>query len=171
VYDLIISLVGLPLVALTALLLWLNRSAVLHVMLFKANGGEYATFFLIMFVIWLASIATALVQTVVQYRYAFCFMILAEYPEIGVLDALRNSADLMRGNKWRYFCLNISFIGWFLLIALVACSTCGIGAIGALFLQPYVNAASAAFYDDIANRRAADDVEFPSIDPNDYTVG
>lgn len=171
VYDLIISLIGLPLVLLTAILCWVNRGALLHAMLLRASAGEYATFALVLIVISLASIATVVVQTVVQYRYGFCFMILAEYPEIGVFDALRNSAALMNGNKWRYFCLNFSFIGWILLTALVASCTCGLGALGFIFLQPYVNAASAVFYDDIANRRAADDVDFPSIDPNDYTVG
>ena len=42
--------------------------------------------------------------------------------------------------------------------------------IGVIFLTPYINAAVAAFYDDIANRAAAREVEFPSLDPNDYIV-
>ena len=115
-------------------------------------------------VLLLSATVTIILSFVVQYRYAFCFMILAEYPEIGVVDALRNSASLMRGNKWRLFCLQISFIGWILLAAMC---TCGIGA---LFLTPYMSAANAAFYDDIANRAAARETEFPSLDPNDYIV-
>ena len=90
------------------------------------------------------------------------FLILAEYPEISAIDALRNSASLMRGNKWRLFCLQISFIGW---VLLAGCCTCGIGV---MFLTPYMSAANAAFYDDIANRAAARETEFPSLDPNDY---
>ena len=46
---------------------------------------------------------------------------------------------MMKGNKGRLFCLDISFIGWALLSAL----TLGIGE---LFLNPYVCAARAAFY-------------------------
>ncbi|MBR2926752.1 MAG: DUF975 family protein [Clostridia bacterium] len=38
-------------------------------------------------------------------------------------------------------------------------------------LQAYINAACAAFYDDIANRRAAREAEFPSINPDDYVPG
>ena len=115
-------------------------------------------------VLLLTATVTIVLSFVVQYRYAMSFLILAEYPEISVIDALRNSASLMRGNKWRLFCLQISFIGWMLL---AGCCTCGIGV---MFLTPYMSAANAAFYDDIANRAAARETEFPSLDPNDYTV-
>lgn len=110
------------------------------------------------------SLITIVLSFVVQYRYALSFLILAEYPELRVVDALRNSATLMRGKKWKLFCLQISFIGWILLA--VMC-TCGIGM---FFLLPYMNAATAAFYDDAANREAARETEFPSLDTNDYIV-
>ena len=49
--------------------------------------------------------------------------------------------------------------------------TCGIGAVaGVIILNPYMYAASAAFYDDAANREAARQAEFPSLDPEDYKV-
>lgn len=163
-HDLIVSLVGLPLTVLTLLLFWLNRGAILNVMLSRASSGDFAVALLVMLAIMMLAILTALVQTVVQYRYVFCFMILAEYPEMGVMDALRNSAALMKGNKWRFFCLNLSFIGW---ILLASCCTCGLGM---LFLTPYIDASAAVFYDEIANRAAARETEFPSLDPNDYTV-
>ncbi len=163
-HDLIVSLVGLPLTALTLLLFWLNRGAILNVMLSRASTDDFAVMLLVMLAIMVLAILTVLAQTVVQYRYVFCFMILAEYPEMGVMDALRNSASLMKGNKWRFFCLNISFIGWILLASFC---TCGLGM---LFLTPYIDASAAAFYDEIANRAAARETEFPSLDPDDYTV-
>lgn len=119
---------------------------------------------LAIFVFLLGTTVTVVLSFVVQYRYAFCFTVLAEYPELGVIDALRNSASLMRGRKWKLFCLQISFIGWILLAVLF---TFGIGM---FFLTPYMSAANAAFYDDIANRAAAREAEFPSLDPNDYIV-
>ena len=164
VHDLIVTLIMLPLSALTLTLLWLNRGVVLNVVLSRASTEDIVTFGLIALVLSVVSILTALAQIVVQYRYVFCFMILAEYPEMGVMDALRNSASLMKGNKWRFFCLNISFIGWILLAAFC---TCGLGM---LFLTPYIDASAAAFYDEIANRAAARETEFPSLDPDDYTV-
>ena len=105
----------------------------------------------------------------VTYRYALTFFILAEYPTLRAVDVLRNSAALMKGNKWKFFCLQISFIGWALLLILVSFVTCGIGSIiGQSLLYTYVYTAQAAFYHDVAKRDAANDVEFPSLDPNDY---
>jgi len=90
----------------------------------------------------------------VYYRLYFCYMIMAEHPEIGPVDALRQSAKLMKGNKWRLFCLDLSFIGW---VLLAAC-TCGIGM---FFLIPYTQTAAAVFYDDITNRTATKETELP----------
>lgn len=73
------------------------------------------------------------------YRYAMAPFILAENPELTATQAINLSKQMMKGNKGRLFCLDISFIGWALLSAL----TLGIGE---LFLNPYVCAARAAFY-------------------------
>ena len=69
---------------------------------------------------------------------------------------------LMKGNKGRMFCMHLSFIGWFLL---TCCCTCGLGSI---VLMPYVEMANTAFYDEVSQRSAAKEVEFPSINPDDY---
>jgi uncharacterized membrane protein len=52
---------------------------------------------------------------------------------------------MMKGNKWRLFKLNLSFIGWGVLCVL----TLGVGS---LFLVPYVSAASAEFYVELKNK-------------------
>lgn len=49
----------------------------------------------------------------------------------------------MAGNRWRLFCLDISFIGWSIL------ATLSLG-IGYLWLVPYQEAARAAFYREIS---------------------
>ena len=103
------------------------------------------------------------------FRYGLSFYIRAEYPEMRAIDVLRNSASLMRGNKWKLFCLSCSFIGWILLLSPVGILTCGIGmSIGMYVLYTYMYYAQAAFYDDVANRAAARETEFPSLDPDDY---
>jgi len=58
----------------------------------------------------------------------------------------------MSGNRWRLFCLHVSFIGWAILCAF----TLGIGN---LWLNPYKNAATAAFYREISG------TEQPTIAP------
>lgn len=75
-------------------------------------------------------------------RYAMTNYILAENPEMGAMEAIDRSKELMDGNKWRFFCLGFSFIGWEILAGLVP-------VIGGLLLLPYTSAANAAFYRDI----------------------
>jgi hypothetical protein len=71
--------------------------------------------------------------------------ILEENPGMPVNEAIRLSKEMMQGNKWRLFCVQISFIGWSLLSIL----TCGIGF---LFLSPYISAAECAFFYDVSGR-------------------
>ncbi len=77
--------------------------------------------------------------------YAKTPFILTENPYMGINEAIGRSKEMMNGNKWRYFCLMLSFIGWGLL------STMTFG-IGFLWLNPYINAASAAFYNDVSSK-------------------
>ncbi|MCH5225630.1 MAG: DUF975 family protein [Muribaculaceae bacterium] len=67
------------------------------------------------------------------------FFIMVDDPNISGMDALQKSWNMMRGQKWNFFCLNLRFIGWILLSTL----TCGIGYI---FLTPYMVAAAQNFY-------------------------
>ena len=79
---------------------------------------------------------------IAAYGYAMAPYILYEHPGMRPMEALRASKELMRGNKWRLFCLQFSFIGWALLCSL----TFGVGF---LWLVPYQEAASASFYRQI----------------------
>lgn len=74
--------------------------------------------------------------------YSLTFFILSEEPEIKAIDAIRKSRKMMYGYKWKYFCLNLRFIGW----GLLCIPTLGIGL---LWLLPYVQVSLAKFYDDV----------------------
>ena len=85
------------------------------------------------------------------------------------IDVMRNSRMIMKGRKWKLFCLQFSLIGWGLLLLPAHILTCGIGSlIGTYLLNAYTMTSLAAFYDDITNRAAAREVDFPSIDLSDY---
>ena len=73
------------------------------------------------------------------------------------MEAIGRSKELMMGNKWRLFCLQLSFIGWNLLCVL----TLGIGY---LWLTPYQNAAETAFYLEVTGR--ADAMPQPDLPVN-----
>lgn len=80
---------------------------------------------------------------VAGYSYAMTNYILAENPELTASEAIEQSKQMMTGNRWRLFCLQFSFIGWSILCAL----TLGIGN---LWLRPYEQAATAAFYREVS---------------------
>ena len=80
-----------------------------------------------------------------SYEYAIIPYILADDPEISSKDAFIKAKQMMTGNKWRLFKLQISFFGWFVLCVL----TLGLGT---FFLIPYVNAANAEFYVELKNK-------------------
>ena len=82
-------------------------------------------------------------------KYAMVPYIVAEDPEISPKEALEKSKAMMYGNKWRLFCLELSFIGWTFLCAF----TFGIGF---LWLIPYQQAAYADFYREISGTRVGD---------------
>ena len=85
---------------------------------------------------------------VAAFRYSMAPYIMAENPDLSATEAIERSKQLMAGNKWRLFCLDFSFIGWWLLAALT-------GGIGGVFLHPYVKAAATAFYLDLTGRLSA----------------
>lgn len=92
-------------------------------------------------------IGFSLLPVIARYRYALSDYIMAENPEVTIKDALRESTRMMKGNKWRLFCLELSFIGWIFLAAL----SCGIGFI---WLNPYMYQTEAAFYHEVSGREA-----------------
>ncbi len=76
-------------------------------------------------------------------RYAMTPYIMAEYPDMSVGEAIDRSKELMDGHKWELFVLRLTFIGWDFLAGISL-------NIGNLWLNPYKNAAKAAFYRQIS---------------------
>ena len=92
---------------------------------------------------------------VAAYRYSMAPYIMAESPDLSATETIERSKQLMAGNKWRLFCLDFSFIGWWLLSAFT-------GGIGGVFLRPYTKAASTAFYLDLTGRLASPSASAPA---------
>lgn len=76
------------------------------------------------------------------YSYAMAPYIANDHPEMTAREAIAASKEMMKGHRWRLFCLEISFIGWALLAAL----TLGIGSFAVV---PYMQTAEAFFYQDL----------------------
>jgi uncharacterized membrane protein len=108
----------------------------------KALGLRIVTTVLI--ILW--SLLFIIPGIIAAFRYSMAFYIMDDDPGIGIMEAIERSKVMMNGNKGRLFCLEFSFIGW----AILSILTCGIGF---LFLQPYTQAAVAAFYLEISGQR------------------
>lgn len=79
------------------------------------------------------------------YAHSMTFYVMHDNPETNVFTAMEKSEELMEGNKWRYFCLQISFIGWNFLAYLT------FGLLN-FWLIPYMSVAFAEFYEDLKAR-------------------
>lgn len=87
-----------------------------------------------------------------SYEYRMVNYILAENPEMNTKDVFAMSRDMMRGNKWRAFVLDLSFLGWHLLSLLT------IGLAGIFYVFPYRNMTNAALYEFLRYGRNEGDV-------------
>jgi uncharacterized membrane protein len=84
--------------------------------------------------------------------YSQVFFLLRDNPEYTALEAITESKKRMKGYKWKFFLLNLSFIGW----AFIAIFTLGIGF---LWLTPYILTANATFYNELIAPRGNEDVK------------
>lgn len=109
---------------------------------FDRFGQGFAQKFLRGLYTFLWSLLFVIPGIVKGYAYAMTPFIMAENPEMSASDAITASMELMDGHKWELFTLDLTFIGWSLLAAMTV-------NLGNLALNPYKNAAYAAFYKDL----------------------
>ncbi len=89
--------------------------------------------------VFLWSLLLVIPGIIAGYSYSMAPYLMAENPDMGIMEAISESKRLMKGQKLNLFLLQLSFIGWLFLGAL----TFGIGM---LFVVPYMTAAETAFY-------------------------
>lgn len=75
-----------------------------------------------------------------SYEYRMVPYLLAEHPEMSSSEVFAQSKQMMNGNKWAAFVLDLSFIGWALLGAIT------MGLVFIFWTSPYMNATDAALY-------------------------
>ncbi len=75
------------------------------------------------------------------------------HQQIGFLDAITKSRELMNGHKADYFVMLLSFLGWWLLVFVTA-------GIAAIWVQPYMSLSFAGYYNELTqpnNQPQSDD--------------
>ena len=106
---------------------------------FRRFGESFVLWLLITIFTFLWSLLVVIPGIVKSYSYSMSWFILAENPEMAANAARKMSMERMRGNKWRLFCLDMSFLGWWILCIL----TFGILS---FWIIPYHETARAEFY-------------------------
>jgi hypothetical protein len=74
---------------------------------------------------------------IVECTYCMAFRLLCDHPDWGVIRCLRESRSMMRGRKWEWFCLHLSFLGWYILTVFPVLS---------IFVDPYVVLTESIYY-------------------------
>ncbi len=74
-----------------------------------------------------------------SYSYAMAMYIQQDDPQKEARVCINESMQMMNGYKWQLFCLDFSFLGWYLLGALCL-------GVGVLFVAPYHQMARTNFY-------------------------
>ncbi len=87
--------------------------------------------------VFLWSLLFVIPGIVAAYRYRLAFYILLENPEMGIMECIRRSKELMYGRKMELFVLDLSFIGWNLLTVIPFVS---------VYVLPYTETTYAGYY-------------------------
>lgn len=114
----------------------------------KGYGNVVKTMFSRDIRIFLWSLLLIVPGIIKAFEYRMVPYLLAENPEMNKKDALKTSSEMMYGNKWDAFVLDLSFFGWMMLAA------CTLGIVGIFYVDPYVAATDAELYKAISGKRS-----------------
>lgn len=121
-----------------------RKPATIKEIIYSFTSGRYFTIVGTMFLkelfITLWTMLLIVPGIIKAYEYRMVDYILADEPELGVMDTLRRSKEMMQGQKWNAFVLDLSFIGWQFLDAIT------LGIVGIFYVNPYVQATNAELY-------------------------
>ena len=134
---------------------------------FERFGKSFGLFLVMFARIFLWSLLLIVPGIIASIRYSLAFFVLADNPDIPAIVAINESKRMMFGNKWKYFCLQMSFFGWALLATAPSTTATMLFAqykytgfyaqiipmilsIGMLWVMPYITVSTVGFY-EIAN--------------------
>lgn len=136
-----------------------DYKASLSEIVYGFTNGHYLNCVKILFIkelkLFLWSLLLVIPGIIKHYEYYMISSLLAENPQLSTQRAFELSREMMRGQKWNTFVLELSFILWALL-GLVTC-------VGHFFIAPYIKATEMELYtvlkNDIKQRGITNDFE------------
>ena len=109
-------------------------------------GGNVKTMFLRDLFLFFWSLLFIIPGIIKSYSYRMVPYILADHPEMSGTEVITVSRQMMKGNKWRAFVLDLSFIGWEILSLLT------LGILGIFYVNPYRHSTNAELYKALESR-------------------
>ena len=110
---------------------------------FSPYGRSVGTMFLRGLFQFLWSLLFVIPGIIKHYSYRMVPYILADQPELSGTAAITRSREMMNGQKWNAFVLDLSFLGWHILSALT------LGILGVFYVNPYQAATNAELYHEL----------------------
>ena len=126
---------------------------------FSRFGKSFLLMLLIEIKIFLWSLLFVIPGIIATIRYSQAFYVLIDNPQYTVNQCVETSKRLMLGNKGRYFYLQLTFIGWYLLASLPAIIfdfmddglpgilVMFLTSIPVFFVDAYLNVSNTVFYE------------------------
>ena len=109
--------------------------------------------------IFLWSLLFIIPGIIAGYRYSQAMYLLIDNPDMGAMDCIRASSQLMKGHKWELFVLQLSFIGWVLLSVIPFVS---------IWTVPYMEITHANYYNALLGlHNGTTDTEYPNDNGGD----
>lgn len=113
---------------------------------FKNGYGKACLIMLVRYICTLLWSLLLIIPGIVKtYEYMMIPYILADNPGITRKEAFAKSKEMMKGQKWNAFVLDLSFIGWILL------SVITFGLLDIFYVAPYMNLTRAQLYYTLKN--------------------
>lgn len=114
---------------------------------FGRFGRTFVTLFMqdLFLVLW--TLLFIIPGFVKAYSYRMVPYILEDEPDLSAMEVITRSRQIMKGNKWKSFIYDLSFIGWFFLLLIT------FGLAGVFWVTPYKYNADAALYLEIKKER------------------
>ena len=104
-------------------------------------------------IVWAIGYIASLIYLVVKsYYYCLSYYILYDNQDKTGKEIVEQSEKLMKGNRWKFFWLGLTFIGW----SILAGFTFGIGM---FWLMPYIMVTFVCFYESLAGTKENVEVE------------
>ena len=133
-------------VAIVALIVFYISLTSVVISAIFGGGSIIAVLYVVAFISLFISVIAYIVLIVRGLLYMLSTYIAIDNPQMTAKESVDTSANLMNGNRWKYICLSLSFLGWMILSII----TFGFGFI---FLLPYMSVAYVCFYEALAGKK------------------